>query len=473
MVNVIIDNYVRVTGLPKDLFDEVTSRLTYANPDFVKAQKYSNSSKVRFIPRIIVSYEYENHQLCLPKGFYFEFINLLAQRGIKYNLTDLRNKKTVSALEQKGKPRSYQEKMIFEASAYPGPSFLIQAPPGTGKTFTGLEFARRLSRKTLWVCHTGPLLKQAIESAEWVLGQPKKDIGIIGQGKFKVGKFLTVALVQSLHRKKDKVSKLKYEFGTVIVDEVHHSPAKTWNSTIHMFAPEQTIGLTATAYRTDGLTELMFDCIGPVVTKADPELLIKEKVLIVPRVYQMYTHINYPGIVYTQIIKDLVEDNQRTNRIVNLIKYIHEKEDSVTMVLSHRVAHVNNIYDLCVKEGLDPIKLLGTQMTKTEKTIAYERLSTHSSRLIIATYKLLSEGFDHPPINHMILSTPFKDSILFEQVVGRSQRTYKDKDYSVIVDIVDNNNVLIKQANTRKAIAEGLGMQVQHFNASVLDNAYE
>jgi len=466
---IIIDNYIRVTGLPKHLFDEVTDRLTYPNPDFINAQKHSNSPKIRFIPRVISSFVYEGSELCLPKGYYFELISLLTDNNIPFEVVDKRNKKKIASIKQKANPRSYQEKMIQTAELYPGLTFLMQAPAGTGKTFTGLESARRAGRKTLWICHTGPLLKQAIESAEWVLGIPKEEIGIIGQGKFKIGDFLTVALVQSLHRKRKELEKLRYEFGTIIVDEVHHSPAATWKSSVHMFAPEIVLGLTATAYRTDGLTQMMTDCIGPVVTKADPELLRQEKVLIIPRVYQMHTNRSFDGISYTKLVKDIIEDQRRNEIILELIKYIYEKEDSVLIVLSHRVAHVNELYERCSSAGLDPVKLLGTDMTKTEKNLAYEKLKSNQTRLIISTNKLLSEGFDHPPINHVILATPFKDQILFEQVVGRSQRIYKDKEYSVIVDLVDSNNILIRQAGVRQAIAEGLGMEVQHFNASTLE----
>ena len=38
---------------------------------------------------------------------------------------------------------------------------VLVSPAGSGKTYMGIEIAKRIGKKTLWLCHTGDLLRQA------------------------------------------------------------------------------------------------------------------------------------------------------------------------------------------------------------------------------------------------------------------------------------------------------------------------
>lgn len=467
MINIIIDNYIKVSGLPRHSFDEVIQRLTYPNPKFINAMKYGQGN-VRWIPRTVKSYNYEQNEVWLPKGYFMEFLSkIVALSGSPYQIIDKRMKATIPAPKSTATLRSYQEKMVQEATIYPGPAFIMQAPPGTGKTFTGLELSRRLRRKTLWITHTKELANQTRSAASDLYSIPKNDIGMIGQGKFDVGDFLTIGMIQTIYRKREELAKLKYEFGTVIVDEVHHAPANSWQLATHLLSPELTFGLTATSYRNDGLTQMLFDCMGPVVTIADKGLLVEEGVLIVPSVYMVNTGITIPGHNYASILSTLSEHDYRNTALMDIINYIRrdDNKENTLMVLSARRQHVENLVDRCQEEGLSPLKMLG-DMSTLNRTLAAEQIKNKTTRLIIATYKLLSEGFDYPPINFVLFATPFKDSVLVEQCVGRAQRISEGKQAAFIIDPIDNNAVLAKQARTRHMIYQGLGMDVRSIPAS-------
>jgi superfamily II DNA or RNA helicase len=464
MVTIILDNWIRVSGLPKDLFEQVRVRLTYLNPDYEKAKKFSQSGRVRFIPRTRHSYDYVDNNMCLPKGYLMEFLVLLNEEGIPYQIYDRRNNKKELELPPQVKMRSYQEQMIEEALLYPGPAFMMQAPPGTGKTACGLDLARRLGRKTLWVAHTGPLVKQAKDAAEWILGVPKKEIGIIGQGKFDIGKFITIATIQTLHKKLDRLNDYRYEFGTVVMDEIHHKAAKTWHIGGHIFASASTVGLTATPYRNDGLTLMLEDCAGPVVTYASQKLLKEEGVLIVPTVLVCYTNLQFSGETFNEILDKLINDYRRNQIIFDVITTIYnQNENNVILLLSDRRAQVEILAEMCADAGLNPLKLLGGSK-KADKAIAEERLKERDVRIIFGTYKLLSEGFDHPPISHLLLGTPFKDSIRIEQCIGRVQRVFPMKEQSFIIDFIDDNGILFKQASERAYIYSLLKTPVINYN---------
>jgi len=472
MVNIILDNWVRVSGLPRDIFHKIRERLTYPNPDYEKAKIFSKSGKVKFIDKTLISYYYENNEFLLPKGYFMEFLSLIYDLKLPYQIIDKRNLEQKIVLPQQVEARSYQEIMINDAMNYPGPAYLLQAAPGAGKTVTGMELVRRCGRKALWIAHTSPLVKQAIDNAKWVLGIPEKEIGIIGQSKLKVGEFFTVATVQTLNskNKQKEIEALRYEFGTVVIDEIHHASARTWHSGAHLFAPAITVGLTATAYRNDGLTQKMFDCTGPIVSVADKDLLRRENIIVIPSVIMVNSGLSFSGNNFSEIITKIGNDYRRNYQLLGIIQDIHNQNpENVIILLSARVDHVEEMTKLCASANMEPLKLLG-DLKRVERSLAFERLRAKEPRVILATYKLLSEGFDHPPISHIIFGTPFKDSVLLEQCIGRVQRVYPGKINSFVIDMTDSNAMLLRQARIRQMIYKGLGLHVYNYRKDIFSN---
>ena len=93
---------------------------------------------------------------------------------------------------------------------------IINAWVSWGKTFTGLAIAGKLRQKTLIVVHTVPLRNQWAKEVEKVYGITP---GIIGSGRFEIDAPIVIGNTQTLYR---NILKIKKEFGTVILDEMHH-----------------------------------------------------------------------------------------------------------------------------------------------------------------------------------------------------------------------------------------------------------
>ena len=111
---------------------------------------------------------------------------------------------------------------------------VIVSPPGSGKTVIGLELIAQKRQPALIIVHRKQLFDQWIDRIQSFLKIPKKEIGQIGNQKFKIGKEITVAMIQSLSRS-EETEKISSNFGTIIVDECHHIPAKSFREAIVNF----------------------------------------------------------------------------------------------------------------------------------------------------------------------------------------------------------------------------------------------
>ena len=153
---------------------------------------------------------------------------------------------------------------------------VIVSPPGSGKTIIGLEIIAQKRQPALIIVHRKQLFDQWIDRIQSFLKIPKKEIGQIGNQKFKVGKEITVAMIQSLSRS-EEIEKISNSFGTIIVDECHHIPAKSFREAIVNFNSFYLYGLTATPKRKNNDEKLIYVYIGNILYNADQIDQIRQK----------------------------------------------------------------------------------------------------------------------------------------------------------------------------------------------------
>ena len=135
-------------------------------------------------------------------------------------------------------------------------SCIINAWVSWGKTFTGLAIASKLRQKTLVVTHTVPLRNQWAKEVEKVYGIKS---GIIGSGAWDVDSPVVVGNTQTLYR---NIPKIQKEFGTIILDEMHHVSSPTFSRIIDASYARYKIGLSGTIERKDGKHVVFRDYFG-------------------------------------------------------------------------------------------------------------------------------------------------------------------------------------------------------------------
>jgi very-short-patch-repair endonuclease len=132
---------------------------------------------------------------------------------------------------------------------------LVTHAQGAGKTVTAISDARRLSRRTLFVAHTQPLVQQAQRQFRKLW--PEVRTGLFLDEIHEPSSHNLAGTVQSVARHLDQFS--PDDFGYVIIDEAHHATGESYQKLLRYFRPEFTLGLTATPDRADGLSSSFHD----------------------------------------------------------------------------------------------------------------------------------------------------------------------------------------------------------------------
>lgn len=319
-----------------------------------------------------------------------------------------------------------------------GKGAILFAPCGKGKTVMGLEIIRRLGRKALVLVHKEFLVDQWVERASTFL--PEAKVGLWQRDKIPSGdEDIVIGMVQSIVNPRREYPDELYEmFGTIVADETHRYAAPSWQEAISKFGASYRVGLTATPDRKDGLQEVFFHHIGPIVYRMEGH----KRVPLIWKIetdthFKESSYLMYNGEVNTsKLVTKVSKEAGRTDTIVNYVVRALKKGRKV-LILSERVAHVKEMAELLktiVSEDFSVSLYIGG-MKQSKREEASE------ADVICGTFAMAQEGLDIPALDTLILATP-KTSIT--QSVGRILRDAPDKKDPVVVDFVDSRIPILK-----------------------------
>jgi superfamily II DNA or RNA helicase len=109
------------------------------------------------------------------------------------------------------------------------------------------------------------------------------------------------------------------------------------------------------------------------------------------------------------------------------------------LVLTERTAHANAIAKALGELVPAPFVLHG-RMSKKQRATVMEQLSKlpgQAPRVLVATGKLVGEGFDHPALDTMVLAMPISWRGTLQQYAGRLHRGHATKTDVRTIDFVD------------------------------------
>lgn len=329
-------------------------------------------------------------------------------------------------------------------------SCIINAPPSWGKTFTALTIAKKLGLKTLIVTHTVFLRDQWKNQVESLFGITPS---IIGSGKLEYDKCITLANVQTLIKHYDKVKK---EFGTLIVDEAHHTPSSTFMKIVESSHAKYKIGLSGTLERKDGYHIVMKDVFSPIIFQPKAENRMIPKVCLVkPNI--VFNDDN--SIPWAFRVNELMKNPQYMNLLLGLVQGQVERGHKV-LVVSDR----NDILKYC-QEIMSDNSICVTGETPTEVRNELESmLKSDKIDIIFGGIRIFSEGISINCLSCVICATPINNDSLLTQLIGRICRLEEGKKQPEVIDINLMGRIGKNQAKNRMSLYLNLGFPVIELN---------
>ena len=412
----------------------VKQHLTMPNPKFAEAERMNRYTKG--IDRNLKFYEETTDGLVCPRGCAATLYHLCERIGEDIHTIDQRRTLNPVNFTFVGELRHLQRQAVDGVLSRD--SGLLEAGTGAGKTVMELYLIAERKQPALVVVHTKELFNQWLDRIESFLSIPRDEIGIIGGGKFSIGDRITVATVQSLYKRVDEVVP---HIGHLVVDECHRAPSRIFTEAVNAFDARYRLGLTATPWRRDGLSKVIFWTMGDVTGRIDKKDLVQAGNLCPAEVKWIKTEFN-PSVdaseKYSKALSELTEDETR-NRLI--CKAVSENNGhGISLILSDRKAHCDALQDiLSDAHGIHAEVLTGsTSHKERERIIA--NLQDGECKYLIATGQLIGEGFDLPGISTVFLGTPVKFSGRLIQYIGRALRPAPGKDKAMVFDFVDVHN---------------------------------
>jgi superfamily II DNA or RNA helicase len=413
------DIKINRNAISTPLINFIKEELNFLNSEFLIKKKIGKNTfgTERYFKLV----EENGNEVIIPRGFIGKIIRFCRENNIEYDFKDERKKlKEVSFLFNA--QLQEHQKAVVDTIAKKDLGVIV-APPGSGKTIVGLKIIAEKKQPALIIAHRKQIADQWIERIETFLGIPKNEIGKIGQGKTKIGKLITVAMIQSLSKELEKPDgvKLLNAFGTIILDECHHIPAETFRNTISKLQTYYLYGLTATPFRKYNDSKLIFIHLGDVISEIKSnQISTAKKPKIIIRNTELDVPFNSKTDKFETLSKILVHDSARNKAIFQDV--INElKSDKKVIIITERKEHIDSLYQY-LKHSYEAITLSGED-SESSKNLKWKLLKEGNYQVVITTGQFFGEGTDLQNANCLFLVYPFSFEGKLIQYIGRVQRS--------------------------------------------------
>jgi superfamily II DNA or RNA helicase len=449
-LNLILQNNLRLTGIPPQLYDLLTQRLKFPNPKYLENARMGRWN--RGVPKELrFYYRLKGSGLVIPRGFIRRLITTCRRLDIDYTIEDRRRSLPPVDFAFNGQLRPFQRRAVQHMLRKEFGT--LNSPTGSGKTVMALYILAQRKQPALIVVHTADLARQWSERIETFLNIPVKEIGRIGGGKKKIGEKITVALVQSLYKCAEAVAP---QVGHLIVDECHRTPSRTFTDAVTEFDARYMLGLSATPWRRDNLSKLIFWHLGDVHHQVEKNDLIRTgQVLPADIIFRETAFKPYydPVQEYSKMLSELTLDDDRNRLIAADIAAEAARHPGICLVLTDRKKHCKSLGAL-LRYGFSlPVDILTGDLTAGQRQSVMDRLQEGHIKVLIATGQLIGEGFDCRELTTLFMATPVRFSGRIIQYLGRILRPAPGKKRARVFDYVDVNvEPLLKAAGARKKI---------------------
>ena len=410
MITITIDNSTSdIKGLDVTQFTSLREVLSYE----VNAQTTYFSGKGYKTKRSLL-----DKRGTFPTGLLHRVENHLKKSNIIYTLKDHRTcpkaQESIFTLSLVHSPYPDQINAV-KACIERGRGF-IQMPTGTGKSITMALLVHALQRRTLIVVPTLELKRQLRQTFTELFGSLNN---------------ITIENIGSPSLERQML------YDVLIIDEAHHSAAKTYRS----LNRKQWSGIyyrycfSATPFRSQDEEQLLMESVtGEVIYSLSHQTAV-EKGYIVP-IEAYYVELpkkHVEGYTWKEVYKELIVENDYRNQIIaKMLIELHKNKIS-TLCLVKEIAH-----------GETLARLSGGAFASGADTEDCKQLISwfNEGKLttLIGTTGVLGEGVDTRPAEFVIVAGLGKSKPAFMQQCGRGFRRYGNKESCKVVIFFDKSH---------------------------------
>ena len=333
--------------------------------------------------------------------------------------------------------RPYQQEAkehIFEEWCKGVKRTLLVLPTGCGKTIVFAKVTEdcvRQGDRVLILAHRGELLEQAADKIAKATGlgcaTEKADQTCLGSW-FRIA----VGSVQSLMREK-RLSQFSHDyFNTIIIDEAHHCISDSYQRVLQHFPDARVLGVTATPDRGDmrNLGEV-FDSLAyeytlPKAIKSG--YLSPIKALTLPLKLDLSSVGMQAGDFKSGDIATALDPY--LYQIAD--EMVHYCMDRKTVVFLPLVKTSQKFRDILNEKGFRAAEVNGESQDRAEVLEAFDRGDYN----VLCNSMLLTEGWDCPSVDCIVVLRPTKVRSLYSQMVGRGTRLHPGKDHLLLLDFL-------------------------------------
>ena len=405
--------------------------------------------------RLVRYYRPQNNgtRLALPRGLASKVQKILPDAPIRDERLTVRP----INLGFRWELRDYQQAAV-DAIVQRGGGVIV-SPPGSGKTVMLLSAGDRFRQPVLFLVHTLRLVDQTANEARKALTLPRGGLGIIADGRTQIGTHFTVATIQTLAKKPRLLRQLINRFGTLIIDEVHHSPSVTAARVISAMPAKYRVGASATVERDDGLGPMVHALVGsPVVI---PRRVLRDRgVIIDPTIQFVRTQWGPPDEIPFHEAEELRATDPGRNVLITRLVALARGRGQRVLVLVEREKHALLLAQILTKAGIPAHPVYGKLSTPLQD----QRFKwMEQGKAVVVATKLANEGLDWPALDVLVLAAPGRSETVLEQRTGRLSRTAEGKTFALVYDLVDDSPMYLDQTKARIAKYREMGYRIRRF----------
>ncbi|HIB3811485.1 TPA: DEAD/DEAH box helicase [Enterococcus faecium] len=311
---------------------------------------------------------------------------------------------------------------------------LLVLPTGCGKTIVFskvIEDRVRKGERVLVLAHRGELLDQASDKLQ-------KSTGLKAATEkaeqTSLGSFFRVVVgsVQTLQQEK-RLSKFPPDFfDTIVVDEAHHCISNGYQRVLKHFEEANVLGVTATPDRGDMrnlgsyFESLAYEYTLPKAIKEG--YLTPIKALTIPLKLDLSTVKQQSGDFSTRDLGTAL-DPYLENIADEMIKHCSDRK---TVVFLPLVKTSQKFKDILNERGFRAAEVNGSSEDRAEILEDFEKDKYN----VLCNSMLLTEGWDCPSVDCIVVLRPTKVRSLYSQMVGRGTRLFEGKTELLLLDFL-------------------------------------